>query len=155
MKEGYCCFTGHRDILPEDRARINCQLDSVIHSLIERGVHCFISGAAIGFDMLAAQAVLRAKRAAPAIRLFLALPCTDQDAKWSAAQRRTYQQLLSAADAYRYISPVPYYNGCMQHRNRFMVDHSGYVVVYLRRMRGGTFQTVNYARQQQVQCIYL
>jgi hypothetical protein len=33
----------------------------------------------------------------------------------------------------------------MQKRNRYLVDHASRCVAYLRRMKGGTLYTVNYA----------
>ena len=33
----------------------------------------------------------------------------------------------------------------MQRRNRYLVDHATRCVAYLRRMKGGTLYTVNYA----------
>jgi Trk K+ transport system NAD-binding subunit len=41
-----------------------------------------------------------------------------------------------------------YYEGCMQARNRFMVDHSSLCFCYMTRFEGGTWATVRYALHQ-------
>ena len=41
-----------------------------------------------------------------------------------------------------------YYNGCMQKRNRYMVDRSAVCVCYLMSDKGGTVSTVNYAERK-------
>ena len=50
-----CAFTGHRDLPPSFDA---AALWDEIEVLIKQGVEVFYNGMAIGFDMLAAEAVL-------------------------------------------------------------------------------------------------
>ena len=38
----------------------------------------------------------------------------------------------------------------MKRRNRYLVDHAGRCIAYLRRMRGGTLYTVNYALDSKI-----
>ena len=122
-------------------------LDNALEEAWAGGFRFFFSGAALGFDLLAAQAVLRLRRAHPDARLLLALPCPTQADRWSSQDRIIYRNILSAADHVVCVSPA-YFEGCMQKRNRYMVDHSTLCLCYLRTCRGGTWYTVSYAYDQ-------
>ena len=78
IREKCCCFTGHRIIMYEHLDVMSGKLDAVIAELYEKGIRDFITGGALGFDTLAAQAVLRARKNAEDLRLVLALPCREQ-----------------------------------------------------------------------------
>lgn len=73
-----CCFTGHRKIPPENFDEISRRLENMIIQLIENGYVCFCAGGALGFDMLAAQTVIKLKMMYPYIKLILILPCKNQ-----------------------------------------------------------------------------
>lgn len=78
MKEKTCCFTGHREIPKGMYPMLTAELERKLHGLIQRGFQYFGAGGALGFDTLAAEAVLRLKEQYPDIRLILVLPCPDQ-----------------------------------------------------------------------------
>ena len=61
---------------------------------------------------------------------------------------------MRSADDVLYISDA-YYEGCMQKRNRYLVDHASLCVCYLKNCRGGTWYTVSYAYDQQVRILNL
>ena len=71
MKKQTCCFTGHRKIPPEQYERIAQRLKAEITALIHRGVVYFEAGGALGFDTMAARAVLELKKDYPLIKLIL------------------------------------------------------------------------------------
>lgn len=145
------CFSGHRK-LPQDCTELQANLERAIIELIERGVVFFGSGAALGFDQLAASTVLRLKEDYPHIRLIMVLPCPpeEQSLKWNDEQKKRYYEILDQADKVRILSPQ-YTSTCMLDRNRHMVDFSTYLICYLRKNSGGTFYTVNYAEKQGLQ----
>lgn len=143
-KEQCCCFTGHRFISAEHRPQISKNLPAMIQELAELGVTDFIAGGALGFDTLAARAVLDERVKNPDIRLILALPCRNQYKRWNKNDTKTYLDICDAADKIFYISD-DYYNGCMQKRNRVMADNSSHCIFYMRTPRGGTAYTVKYA----------
>ncbi len=58
MKEKNCCFTGHRKLPQYKINYIIKRLDHEIENLIAQGVTDFISGGAMGFDLIAASAIL-------------------------------------------------------------------------------------------------
>jgi len=153
MKTKTCCFTGHRIIL-DNRAELNQKLKEAIITLVAKGVIYYGCGGAIGFDTLAALAVLELKKEYPNIRLIMVLPCRGQELKWSEADKRRYYDILKQADKVRYVSEH-YYEGCMHKRNRHLVNGSDYCIAYLKRKSGGTWYTVHYARGKGVRVVLL
>ena len=147
-----CCFTGHRPAaLPalgkestEEMQQLVFLLDRAVISALEDGVTGFYTGGAQGFDMLAAEAVLRQRENYPALTLHLALPGRDQTQGWPERERQRYDAILSSASSVWYAADVCSQSS-MRRRNRYLVDHAGRCIAYLRRMRGGTLYTVNYA----------
>jgi len=149
-----CCFTGHRKIPASEYETIKKRLENEIIGLIEQGVRYFGAGGALGFDTMAALAVLRLKKNFPHIRLILVLPCKDQAKSWREEDIKIYGQILSRADKLVYTSEN-YEKGCMHKRNRHLADHSGVCLCYQTKTSGGAFYTVNYARQKGIQIINL
>lgn len=145
--ENACCFSGHRAVPREERGRLESALQDAIVRLIVRGVTDFVAGGALGFDSMAAKTVLRLKERFPQIRLLLVLPCGDQDKRWHDRARAEYRRILSYADEVLILSEM-YYDGCMQKRNRRMVDECRYLICYQRSKAGGTAYTVRYAREK-------
>lgn len=147
MENGFCCFSGHRRVPPAVEPRLRQLLAQTVRELAEGGYGGFLCGGALGFDTLAAQAVLAERSRLPELTLSLALPCPGQSDRWPAADRRRYEAILRQADEVIYLSEA-YTRFCMQARNRYMVDHSRLLVCYLTEQRGGTAATVTYALQR-------
>ena len=61
MKEKTCCFTGHRNLPLNKIEQITRNLDLAIENLINEGVSDFISGGAVGFDLIAASLIVAKK----------------------------------------------------------------------------------------------
>ena len=78
MRAKTACFTGHRNIPTEQYDALNQRLEHIIVHLIDRGYRFFGAGGALGFDTMAAQAVLTLKKQYTFIRLILVLPCHSQ-----------------------------------------------------------------------------
>ena len=147
-----CCFTGHRTIPAKDFDLVRRGLEDEIDRLAEEGVEQFYAGGALGFDTLASLTVLMLKRRHQGIRLTLVLPCRDQAEKWAQTDQVQYEYIKSRADEVIYTAEE-YRKGCMQKRNRYLVDHSAYCICYLTRSSGGTAYTVNYAREHGLQLV--
>lgn len=148
-----CCFTGHRILPAEKLDAIKARLSETVEGLIENGYTCFVSGGALGFDLLAAEIVLEKKRNHPHIKLGMALPCHDQHKKWGLRDRKRYENILALADEVTYVCQE-YCTGCMHLRNKFMVNHSSFCIAYFTG-GGGTEYTVNYAREKDINVINL
>lgn len=153
MRRKACCFTGHRIIAQADRAPLYAALRAEIRALAAQGVTDFYAGGALGFDTLAAQAVLEVRETLP-VALHLILPCRDQCRGWKAADRQRYEQIRSRADSVTYVSDA-YTADCMHRRNDALVAAAGYCVCYLQREKGGTAYTVRKARAAGLEIIHL
>ncbi len=152
MKNHTCCFTGHRELPSGQENIIKEKLTAVLTELIQDGITDFLAGGAIGFDMLAEEAVLALKEAYPFIRLHIIVPCSNQTLKWSSDNVRKYKELNSKADEVK-IMAQSYYRGCMQVRNRYMVDNSSVLVAYLTKTTGGSAGTVKDAEKKGLKII--
>jgi len=119
-----------------------------------QGVHNFLAGGALGFDTLAAQSVLEPKSEFPKIRLILALPFKAQAKRWGAEDQQKYNLILGQADEVVYTSET-YMNGCMQKRDRYLVENSQICICYLTEVTGGTAYTVRYAEKKGLTVINL
>lgn len=148
------CFTGHRKISPEIRSELAARIDKTVEEVYAQGYCCFLCGGALGFDTMAALAVLRARDKHADIRLHLALPCKEQAARWKACNLRVYNEIRDKADRVDVLSDR-YYAGCMQMRNRFMVEHSSLCICYWNEPHGGTAFTVRYAASRRLDIINL
>jgi uncharacterized phage-like protein YoqJ len=148
------CFTGHRQIAYKDAVRLPSLLERVLVDLIERGATTFRAGGAMGFDTAAALKVLELRERYPHIRLELILPCRNQTEYWEETAVRTYQYILGRADSHRFLFDN-YVDGCMQERDRRLVDGSNVCVAYCNRSRGGTAYTFAYALRAGVEVINL
>ena len=129
-------------------------LDRVIESLIWQGVTTFRAGGAIGFDTVAALAVLEKKKQHPEIRLELELPCKNQSEGWSDREVRVYEYVIKNADSLSYVCES-YRKGCMLERNRRLVDGADFCVAFCSSDKGGSAYTLKYAREKQLNVINL
>ena len=143
-------FTGHRRLLNDLDLNL---MDRVILNLIKNGAKNFYCGMAVGFDILAAESVLKYKNDYD-INLYACIPCKSQSEEYSESYKRRYEQILKNCDGEIILSET-YYKGCMQARDRFMVDNADILVCYLRKKSGGTFYTVNYAAKKNIKIIEL
>ena len=151
-----CAFTGHRPAryaFGYDEEHHHCvklkeTLAEQIALLIAGGITTFYSGMALGTDQWAAVIVLDAKKSHPHVKLIAALPCETQANKWSVEQRERYFDLLSECNDVITLQ-AHYTPTCMFERNRYLVDHAGYLLaVYDNGINGGTAYTVKYAQKQ-------
>lgn len=145
-KPNTCCFTGHHLLPAEEISEIEHCIEKQVQRLMEQKVFCFAAGGAIGFDTIAAQVILKLKQIYPEVKLILVLPCRNQSAKWKLEDKNKYEEILSNADQIIYTSEH-YWKGCMQKRNRYLVDMSTYCIFYLTKAAGGTSYTVRLAQK--------
>lgn len=153
MREKTCCFTGHRNIPPEEVEGIRQKLETTILELYSQGVIYYGAGGALGFDTLAAEAVLHLRdNGCPNLRLILVLPCPDQTKGWKAENIARYEEIKRRADKAVYTSQA-YAPGCMHKRNRHLVYNSSVCNCYLTQSRGGTAYTAGYAEEHRLHVI--
>lgn len=149
-----CCFTGLRqqkmpfgfDESNELCKRIKNQREQeIIRMITEQQVTHFISGMALGVDQWAAEAVLSLEWQFPQITLECALPCETQAEAWTVEQRERYFSILERCSKETLLQKH-YTSDCMQKRNGYMVNKSRYVIAVWDGSRGGTSNTVRFAR---------
>ena len=150
-KDRCCAFTGHRILERERYRELAGKVSETVRWLYyEKDVRVFLTGAALGFDTVAAVAVLNLKQELKDLRLAAIIPCPEQGQGWTEAQLGQYRSLLSGADQV-VETANRYYNGCMLERNRYLVDHASYLVTYYDgNGKGGTAYTVNYAAKKEI-----
>ena len=147
-----CCFTGHRpDKLPwgvrEDDPRctdLKARLAAALEAEYDAGTRHFICGMARGADLYFAEAVLALRERRPDVTLEAAIPCEEQDRRWTHGLSERYDRLLAECDSRTLVSRA-YTPECMMRRNRYMVDNAGTVLAVFNGSPGGTFNTLRYA----------
>ena len=154
LRDKTCFFAGHRDIPFDAYPAVQAKLKTEVEALIEKGVHYFGVGGALGFDTIAALTILQLKKAHPQIRLILILPCKGHDFSWQGKDKAVFDTIRKRADKIIYTSDR-YHDGCMYKRNRHMADSAGWGIVYLSRPTGGTAYTVSYAYSVGVRIVNL
>ena len=152
-----CSFTGHRprklpflsDETDEKYIRLKAVLKREIKKKIESGTDTFMSGMALGIDMLAAKTVLELKEEYPSVKLVAVIPCEDQGRWWKGNDAAEYKRILSLCDEKTVLSEryTPY---CMHVRNKYLVEHAQSMIAVWDGSDGGTGNTVTLAKKKGV-----
>lgn len=150
------CFTGHRPKgLPwgYDEEKESCkEFKRVMYGILEKAIQnnytYFISGMALGIDMICAEIVLNLKKKYKEVFLECAIPCLNQEKLWSENQQDRYNRILKQADLVHYVSKNTYTNDCMNNRNNYMVTKSDVVIAIWNGKPSGTANTIQMANNQ-------
>ena len=150
-----CCFSGHRPAkLPwgADENDPRCfdlkqELAARLQGIYEAGYRHFICGMAAGCDLYFAEAVLALRRRCPEVTLEAAIPCDGQADSWPAPLRLRYEALVADCDEVSLLQHT-YTPGCMQRRNRYMVERSSLLLACYDGQPGGTMNTILFARRR-------
>ena len=136
-----CCGFGHRVLLTD----VEKPLREVLERLVkEHGVTVFYTGGMGEFDSLFARTVRVLKRDHPSLRLVLVMPYLTRRLNADKAYYETlYDEILIPAELGG-VHPKK----AIGLRNRWMVDHSDFVVAALYRNYGGAAETMRYAKKQ-------
>ncbi len=157
-----CCFTGYRpNKLPFNVYSLDSKYQEFENALFEKimelagnGCRVFYTGMAMGFDIIAAEAVLAVKKAYanPPVKLICVIPFAGQGESFSNFWREKYYAILDSCDEIITLSEN-YYKGCYQARNIYMVDNSDFVLTWYDGKSGGTRNTLDYAARKLRQII--
>ncbi len=145
-----CSFTGHRVLSKEFDID---KLKEVINTMLIKGFKTFLVGMAMGFDMKCAEILLEKKREFN-IDIIACVPCKEQSKFYKKQDKIRYDEYLKKLDKIVYFSDE-YKEGCMQERNRYMVDNSSVLIAHLKYFKGGALYTVNYAKKKEKEIIYV
>ena len=139
-----CSFTGHRIIADEAYDALARLLASAVEYAYTEGCRKFYTGGALGFDTMAARAVISYRLTHPDVKLCLLLPCKNQADKWQESEIRNYEYILSVADEVEYLRE-DYTDGCMKERNFKLAAVCDMLIAYSGRQRSGSSQTIRFA----------
>lgn len=149
-------FTGYRpqklpfgnDLNHPDAVRLRTALYKEYEKLVLKGFRYFYTGGALGSDLMAAEVILELKRQYEHRELChkLCLPCFNHCAKWRQEDIVRLEKIKMNSTVV-YVSEKPYFNGCMQLRNQYMVDASAVLIAVYDGQSGGTKNTVDYAQK--------
>lgn len=148
-----CCFTGHRPeklYLPE--SEVKKLLERAIVQAIKDGFTTFITGMARGVDMWAGEIVIKLRENDDRIKLICASPFEGFEKSWSPSEKERYESIMKNADYVKFVCKH-YSKSCFQIRNCYMVDNSARVISAYNGERGGTRNTINYAKSQNVEVV--
>jgi uncharacterized phage-like protein YoqJ len=153
------CFTGHRKLgeayynsnsPSTEWHTLRQYMDQVVKDMIDApyNVDHFISGLAIGVDLLAAESVayVRVFAKGKVVKLTGAMPFPSQPNKWPESTRQHWHNVCQLCNEVVSVSADPYSPQKMQVRNEWMVDLSDYVIaVWNGEKSGGTWNCMSYA----------
>ena len=147
-----CAFTGHRpqklpfgfDETCEEYRAFCRELRAVLEELIAQGYGYFISGGAMGMDMIAAETVLSLKEAHPEIWLEMVSPFDAQASRWQPDYAARHARLFREADKVTRTGRV-YTKDCLYRRNRYLAENADLLLAAYDGRGGGTGMTVGYA----------
>ena len=160
-----CNVTGHRKITPQGYINGSwwtpaCDVVQQYHEAVKQAVSAtvinlyqdhqvveFISGGAIGADILFAEAIinLRDNHGYP-ITLGIAKPFPSQFIKWSPPTNARYNNVVNSANWVHTVSSDPYSAKKMHLRNAWMVNRAGITLALWKGVHaGGTWNCINYA----------
>lgn len=146
-KENCCCFTGHRpEKLNISEAEVKKLLFNAVEDAIEQGYTTFITGLAKGFDTWAGETVCELSKSHPAVKLVCALPYPDF--------AKNAPHLVEKAALVHTVSEK-YSVFSYQKRNKWMVDNSSLVIALFNGSKGGTENTLNYAKEKGAEIVFL
>lgn len=158
-----CCVTGHRpkgfpfEYNLDGNLNMEYQilLEMKIRRLIHEGYSDFISGMAEGADIDFAKTVIGLRHVYEFVSLEAALPYPFVMPQKPTDRHFDKKEILEECDSITVLSSH-YYKGCMQKRNRYMVDKSDLVfAIWNGEKSGGTWDTIKYALTQNKKIIYI
>lgn len=152
MKELSCIFIGNQIIPRACIQSLITRLDSEIENLINQNVNTFISGGALGFDLIASALVIFKKERYPHIRLCFALSCREATQFWREDQKRFLQQVMAEANEIVYVNEQ-HQTDCVEKQHRYLVDHAAYCLYALLKPSARIERTLSYARERELMMI--
>ena len=163
IREKTVCFTGHRsEKLPRGEALelLRKRLELEIERALQDGYDTFLFGGAYGFDLMAAEEVLKKKALIDLqnpryIRLIAVIPFEEQAVRFSASDHERYYEIMPQCNEVITLN-THYSSQCYAQRNQYMVDRSNRVICYWNGQAvSGTAQTVRMAERQNLEIINL
>ena len=154
-KELCCAFTGHRpEKLSMPEYEVRQLLEEGIINAYNDGYRVFISGAAKGTDLWAADIVLRLREKHKEVKLICAIPFPSRENSRAKPEQDDYSRIVSSADEVVCVCDH-YFKGCFQLRNKWMIDRASRLIAVWNGQAGGTKNAVIYAKRSGIEIINL
>lgn len=147
-----CCFAGYIsekiNNLEHSSAptEIIALIDEAIVNAYNKGYVIFISGMNKGFDMWAAQEVIKLRKKYP-IKLFCVIAFDNQCQSLSDNLKKEYNNILLNSD-YVYSMSTTYTSDCFYTRNRFIVSGSSKLICWYYDNKDGILFTFRCAKRR-------
>ena len=153
--EHSCCFTGHRpERLDMPQEKVIQWLNDQVDKAIADGYTTFISGMQRGVDIWAAEAVVKRKNEGADIRLIAACAFKGMEERWEQEWKECYKRLLNESSEIYYIGKKPG-RAAFFERDEWMVDQAGRLIGVYTGAPGGTFKTISYGKEQDLEVILI
>jgi len=149
-------FTGHRKLegryppSPKWEAVSQVVRELALTFVATNNIVHFVSGGALGFDQVAASAILRLRDQGFPVTLTFALPFPGFEIRWPEKSQAILKRLCYKADRVVCVNDDPrYFPWKMQRRNEYMIDRAQTVIAlkYPDVKKGGTLNAIKYAEQ--------
>lgn len=147
-------FTGHRN-MDCNPVLLKEELTHIIREQYHNGYATFLTGCAVGFDLLVAEAVLELQKEFPDIQLFCAVPYAGHHLYFNNEDRQRYIRIADKATS-NIILSAHYYKDCFLRRNDYMIANGSLLIAYYNSSRrSGTGYTVRRAEENNIPIINL
>ena len=134
-----CTFFGHRDSPSSIRGVLSAEIERLIN---EKDVNTFYVGTQGNFDRMAYTVLKGLRERNSHIKIYRVL---------------AYMPKLGDTDTYDTIVPegieTTYPRYAIIKRNKWMIDHSDYVIAYVTHTFGGAYQAVEQAKRKKITVI--
>lgn len=145
--EKACCGFGHREIFND----INEKVYMAVLNAVEQGCDYFYTGAMGQFDSSFSSAIRKAKKSYPNIKLICVKPYFTNDINTDRDYYVAMYDDVIIPDELAGIHP----KAAIKARNRWMIDHSDFVLIYTVRNYGGAYEASKYAKRNAKNIIYI
>lgn len=141
-------FTGHREF---DRERFEGALYRRILELASSTPITFWSGMAVGFDLSAAEAVLKARDWGADVRLNCVVPYVGQSLFFNDADTERYESIIRRANRVITLAEE-YHRDVFFRRNDYLIEQADMLIAYFNGnfSSGGTAYTIRKARHARI-----
>ncbi len=150
-----CCFTGHRpEKLQRPYEECIASLCKAIMDAYEAGYRIYVCGMARGTDLWALHCVLMLRSLYPEVRVIAAIPFEGFEKSWDALDREMYHAFVCQADIVHTVTTMRSRRTFQMH-NVWMCDVSSRLIALWDGEKGGTANTIAYAKRKKLEIILL
>ena len=129
-----CTFFGHRDSPSSIRGVLSAEIERLIN---EKDVNTFYVGTQGNFDRMAYSVLAELRKRYQHIKVYRVLAYMPKPGETDTADTIVPEGIENTHPRYAIVS-----------RNNWMIDHSDYVIAYIRHTFGGAYQAVERAKKK-------